>query len=95
MEYIMAKISVNYQTSSQQDLELLVSSWSFKSVLNNQVLEILPVVVPDPELNANLFPGGQSEGYIVVSAYIDDPTPQIVYEDWASLDGKPFYFAIQ
>ncbi len=95
MDYIVAKIAVNYQTSSQQDFELLVSSWSFKSVSNNQVLETPSIVDPDPELNANLFPGGQSEGYIVVSAYIDDPTPLIVYEDWTSFDSKPFYFAIQ
>ena len=92
-EYIVAKVSVNFQTSTQPDYELLIDSFSFGSVSNNQVLNSPSVVNPEPELNVKLFAGGQGEGYITVSVYSDDPSPLIVYEDWISFNSAPFYFA--
>ncbi len=94
MEYILAKVSVIYLTSKQQDYTLSIDSFYFRSVSNNQILDTPSVVEPEPELNVNLFPGGNGEGYITVLAYTDDPAPLIVYEDWVSFDSTPFYFSI-
>ncbi|MGV8026169.1 MAG: hypothetical protein AB2L18_06405 [Anaerolineaceae bacterium] len=93
MEYILAKVGITHQTSTQQDYTLSIDSFYFKSVSNNQILDSPSIVEPEPELNANLFPGGYGEGYITVLTYADDPAPLIVFEDWISFDSNPFYFA--
>jgi len=95
MEYVLAKIGVNYQTSSDPDFELAIDSFSFKSVSNNQIFDTPSIVEPEPELSVRLFPGGYGEGYITVSVYVNDPAPIIAFEQWLSFDSKPYYFAIQ
>ncbi|MBU0519008.1 hypothetical protein KJ564_08750 [bacterium] len=93
MEYLVAKIGVIYLASSQPDFTLSIDGFYFKSVSNNQILDQTILVNPEPELNANLFPGGSSEGYIVVSAYLDDPAPLIIFEDWLDFSSTLFYFS--
>lgn len=94
MEYILAKVGIIYQTSTQQDYTLSIDSFYFDSVSNNQVLDSPSIVEPEPELNVKLFPGGYGEGYITVLTYVDDPAPLIIFEDWISFNSTPFYFAI-
>ena len=93
MEYILAKIGITYQTSTEQDYILSIDSLYFNSVSNNQVLDSPYVVEPEPELNVELFPGGYGEGYLAFLTYTDDPAPLIAFEDWISFDSTPFYFA--
>lgn len=93
MEYVLAKIGITYQTSTEQDYTLSIDSLYFNSVSNNQVLDSPYVVEPEPELNVELFPGGYGEGYLAFLTYADDPAPLIAFEDWISFDSTPFYFA--
>lgn len=92
-EYILAKVGITYQTSTQQDYTLSIDSFYFDSVSNNQILDSPLIVEPEPELNVKLFPGGYGEGYITILTYVGDPAPLIVFEDWISFDSTPFYFA--
>ena len=92
MEYAIAKIGVNYQTSSQEDLTLNITDWEFKSVSNNQIFSTSSIVPPEPALNVNLFPGGYGEGYIVLDIFAADPVPLIIYNELLSTD--MFYFSM-
>ena len=60
---------------------------------NNQILNSIFVVSPEPELRAQLYPGGKGEGYITVQAFINDPAPLIVFSPLFGT-GK-FFFSIQ
>ena len=86
MEYMIVKLGVNYQTSTQEDLLLNIDSFSFKSVSNNQILDYPAVVSPEPELSVNLFPGGYGEGYIVLLTYPEDPAPLVLYNEFLTTD---------
>ncbi len=93
MEYIVAKIGIRYQTSTDPDYQLSIDGFSFKSVSMNQVVETPSIVDPEPRLDLTLFPGGNGEGFITVTTYVDDPAPLIVYEEWLSFNSTPIYLA--
>ena len=93
MEYMLVKIGVDYLTSNQQDLLVEISSYDFKSVSNNQILDSPFAMVPEPELDVSLFPGGHGEGFIALQVYANDPAPLIVFNQL--FDDNMFFFAIQ
>ena len=93
MEYIISKVAVECLSSKIPDQLLEITAWDFSSMTNNQVFDVPFVVLSDEELNVKLFPGGRGEGYIPTIAFINDPTPLIVYDPLFGSD--MFYFAIQ
>lgn len=93
-EYVVVGISVNY-VSGPVDSILNISEWNFGTVSDNVISEYPPSgAYPDPELYANLFPGGSTWGYRLALVYIDDPKPLLFFEDNTVYPYKMYFFSL-
>lgn len=91
MEYLLANINIIFLTSGQADLLMDFGTLDFQSVSNNQLFPSASIIEPEPKLDISLFPGGQSEGFVALLVYRDDPAPLVVFEKF--LSGTKYYFA--
>ncbi len=65
MEYVAVKVSLRLIGTGDQSVN--VSGADFKATGSQNVVYDMPMAVgPDPELDANLYPGGEAEGWIVL-----------------------------
>ncbi|MDF2892528.1 MAG: hypothetical protein K0R80_2895 [Clostridia bacterium] len=93
-EYILAKIKVKLNKSSVKDLQFQVSDYDFTLVSSTGVdYERKSVVVPSPELNAKLYEGGESEGWVVFTVKTTDKYPLIAFGRDYSGKGGVWYRA--
>lgn len=92
-EYVLAKIGVDYLSSTTPDQLLEISQFKFTSVSNNQIIDYPSILLPKPEFNIQVYPGAHAEGYIAVEVFKDDPAPLIIFSEL--LDENKFFFSIQ
>jgi hypothetical protein len=73
-----------------------ISYWDFESVDATGELRDLPsVVIPEPELSAKLYPGGECEGWLVIT-YPRHQSPLLVFHSSYHLeDYQTRYFALE
>jgi hypothetical protein len=81
MEYIAVKVHVRYIGTDENSWT--VDSGYFRTTGSAGVLYDSPSVVdPEPSLDADLFPGGEYEGWVVVQAAIDEPGVMLIFSPW-------------
>ncbi|NUM48200.1 MAG: DUF4352 domain-containing protein [Anaerolineales bacterium] len=87
MEYIAVKVHV--RNISTDDQSTSIDSFYFKTTGSASVLYDLPSVVdPEPALDANLYPGGEFEGWIIVQVAIGETNVILVFEPWLEFTDK-------
>lgn len=77
-EYIIAKVALSL-LSKETEGTISASSYDFNFYSSNNEEYSQVFVVKDNMLDTNLFPGGNSEGYVVGLVKKDDPAPKLVY----------------
>ncbi|KAA3659828.1 MAG: DUF4352 domain-containing protein [Chloroflexi bacterium] len=79
LEYIAVKVLIRYiGTDDESDS---IDGSFFKSTGDASVIYDLPSVVdPEPALNIDLFPGGETEGWIIVQSAIDETGMKLIFE---------------
>lgn len=96
MEYVLCRVQVRYL--GLVDEPALVSRFSHFWAQSGQgeATERLPIVVPEPELDIELFPGGEFTGWLAFLVAVDDPTPLLVFEPDVVLpeEAAERYFAV-
>ncbi len=85
MQYILAKVKVRYigvENTAQN-----INGISFKSTGSKNILYDPPSVVsPEPGLNFDLFPGGSCEGWVVLTAAVDETNLTLVFQPFSDWD---------
>lgn len=96
-EYIAVKVHVRYIDQEQADQVGSANSSLFRVTGEKQVVYDRPSVVPPiPELDANLFPGGEAEGWVVVSVATGEQGISFVFQPLFSFsDADVRYLAAQ
>ncbi len=91
MQYILARIKV---TSTYQDTEShTIGSSDFGLTGDRLILyDSASVVVPEPELNAELFAGGEAEGWVAFAAGQDETQLMLVVDELLSFDDDRFRY---
>jgi hypothetical protein len=78
-EFIAVKIHVSY--IGTEDKSATIDSSFFKSTGSAGILHDLPYAVsPSPQLDSSLYPGGETEGWIVVQAAQGETNMILVFE---------------
>lgn len=85
MEYVLALIKVRYIGQALQAQS--IDSFSFKSKGSRNVLYDQPsVVAPEPTISAYLFPGGEYQGWVVLSAEKGEEKLTLAYQPYMDWD---------
>lgn len=80
-EYLIARVRARYLGDGDPDNAAGIDQNAFKVTGASNVIYDRPsVVAPEPGLDANLFPGGQVEGWVVVQAPAGEAGLTLVYE---------------
>jgi hypothetical protein len=70
-----------------QDRYVMLDSSLFKSIGDKNVLYNAPAIVePEPALQAYLYPGGESEGWVILQIAQGEGQAQIVFDPWFGPD---------
>ncbi len=87
-EYILAKIRFEYLESSE-DAQYDVSDYDFTAVSEDgKDYDNPSIVQPEPELDADIYPGAYAEGWGVFEVDIDDDKPLLTFgRDWKGKGG--------
>ena len=86
MEYIVAKVHVRY--IGTEDEAAALDGTFFKSTGSASVLyDAPPIVDPEPQLEAYLYPGGEFEGWITVQVAVGETGVMLVFEPWFDFSG--------
>jgi hypothetical protein len=79
--YVLVRIRIRYLGGGAPDQVAEISRRNFKATgIANVIYPRASVVVPEPELDAYLYPGGQSEGWIVVQVPTGEAGLTLIYE---------------
>ncbi|MBW9173590.1 hypothetical protein K2F43_20600 [Clostridium estertheticum] len=79
-EYMLAKISFKLVKASNINSQFNLSGYNFKMVSSSgKDYDSVSVVVPNPNLDSNLYQGASSEGYAVFQVLKTDSKPLITY----------------
>ena len=79
MTYALVWVRVRY--IDIREGPVYISGWSFKAVAGEgDEYKIPSVVLPDPALNARLFPDGQFEGWVALELPEDKVDPVLVFD---------------
>lgn len=91
MQYILARLKV---TSTYQDTEShSIGSSDFGLTGDRLILyDSASVVVPEPELNAELFTGGEAEGWIAFAAGQDETQLTLVVDELLNFDDDRYRY---
>jgi hypothetical protein len=94
MEYILVKIWAK-NTSDEED-ERSTSDWDFKLTGAKYIrYSSASVVEPDPQLDATLFTGGETEGWVAFAVGQDEDNLVLILDELFSWDSDRFrYFAL-
>ena len=85
MEYLLVKVQARYIGISH--LSEAIDNLSFKSTGSENVLYDYPsVVLPYPVLDVSLFPGGEYEGWIALTAAVGETDLMALFQPWADWD---------
>lgn len=85
-EYIAVKVHVRY--IGTEDNAVNLDGSFFKSTGSAGILHDMPSVVdPSPQLDIWLYPGGESEGWVVVQASQGETNMTLVFEPWFDFSG--------
>lgn len=92
-EYVCIYITVTY-TDGPDDRVLELNEYDFEIVSSGEVFDAFDsfVVSPKPEFDAQLFPGGSTSGWIVLTAKAGDTQPLLVIGRSSSSPG--FFLAL-
>lgn len=86
MEYVLAKMKVRY--ISQSNSAVTISGFDFKSTGSANVLYDPPSVIPPaPALDAQLFSGGEVEGWVCLQVKKGETGVQVVFSPLLNLNG--------
>ena len=78
-EYVLAKIAFSV-VDTKGEFAVKPSSYNFVAYSsNNEEMPTPFVVEPSPELEGNLYVGGNAEGYLVFLVKSDDASPKLAY----------------
>lgn len=96
-EYVLVRVRVLSIGSSEPDaVENVGSGWLKLTGANNVVYEVPSVVAPEPRLDALLFPGGEAEGWVALSAAQGEENLVAIWEPLFSFDNdQTRYLALQ
>ena len=95
-EYVAAFVRV--RRIADDDQPNLISGGYFSAATGTEEVQQPSVVAPEPELNAQLFPGGTAEGWVVVVVPVGNPEARLVFRNnsvfFRSDDFNTRYFAL-
>lgn len=96
-EYLLARVRVRYLGGDDPDAAAQIDQSNFKVTGAANIIYDRPLVVaPGPALDAYLFPGGQTEGWVVVQAPVGEAGLTLVYRPlFAFGDGDVRFFALE
>jgi len=78
-EYILATVRARYIGTT--DKSAIIDNYDFKTTGSANVIYSLPgVVVPDPELSASLYPGGEYEGLVATQAAQGETGVMLIFD---------------
>ena len=78
-EYILARIAFSV-LDTKTDFAVDSPEYDFDTFSsNNEEMEKVSVVEPEPQMADRLYEGGNTEGWITVMVRKDDPAPKIAY----------------
>lgn len=93
MEYVAVKLRVRYIGEDDPDKAEHISGGSFKITgEKNKVYERVSVVPPKPQLEGYLFPGGQVEGWDILSVAEGEQKLALVFEPLFSFSNDDMRF---
>lgn len=94
MEYVAVKLRVrNIGTAEPDEAEQVYGNSAFRITgEKNVVYENVSVVPPEPALDAYLFPGGETEGWTVLSVARDEQQLALIFEPSFSFDNDEVRF---
>lgn len=79
-EYILAKIRFEYLTGPTPDTTYWATTFDFDAFSSTGAeYDWVPVVVPDPNLSADLYPGASDEGWAAFQVAIVDSMPLMTF----------------
>ncbi|PDW01741.1 DUF4352 domain-containing protein [Candidatus Viridilinea mediisalina] len=91
--YILAYVRVRYLGQRDADHVSEISQSNFKVTGSANIIYPRPSVVPPtPKLEARLYPGGYTEGWVVVQAGIDDHDLMLIYEPMLDFSSENRHF---
>lgn len=80
MEYILAKIRVKYISGPTPETVYEVDHWDYEAVSEDgYVYDRASIVLPEPEIDADLYPGASHEGWAAFQVYKTDNKPVLAY----------------
>jgi len=92
-EYVVAKIAAE---RTGNDEAKAISSVDFEVTGSGAVLYQVPWLTnPEPELDAELLPGGSTEGWLSFSVWEGEKDLILVYDEAWEWDDEPVYFALE
>jgi hypothetical protein len=92
-EYVLVKIAAE-RTGDNETKE--IGSVDFEITGSGAVLHEAPWLTnPDPELDAELLPGGSTEGWLSFTFWEGEENLILVYDEAWEWDDKPIYFALE
>lgn len=93
MEYILIKIKAisTYEDSDEHN----ISDWDFKLTGSNLIrYEAASVVGPDPGLDATLYTGGETDGWISFEERTDEDNIILIFDESANWEEDRFRFFV-
>src|SRR5690606_13232574 len=87
MEYIIVNIYARNISSTEDSNNI---DWTYFNITGNANIkyEHPSIVSPEPRLNIDLYPGGVTEGWIVLQAGIDEENLIIIFDPIFDFSGK-------
>lgn len=94
MEFVIVR--VNARNVGTDVDAAWINSFSFGMTgSSNRIFESVFVVEPDPELDFQVFPGGEVNGWFTIAIPVDEQNLVLVFEDWLSFFDPPRYLALE
>jgi len=91
MEYILVMIKAT--STHEENEEHSISSWDFKLTGSNLVAyDSASVLAPSPELDAEVFPGGEAEGWIVFEIRQEEDQLIIILDELSNWEDDRYRF---
>jgi len=90
-EYVLIKVKA--VSTAQDEEEHTIGSWDF-DITGSKLIQYstAPVVVPEPGLDASLYSGGETEGWLVFQVGVDETNLILLLDELASWDEDRYRF---
>lgn len=96
-EYVLIKVRARYIGTDDVDKPQEISGSSFKMTgEKNRVYDSPAIVAPSPTLEGQLFPGGETEGWVILSVTSGEGGLRVVFEPLFSFNNDEIrYIAVE